>query len=408
MANIELSLGSEPIGAALRELTALRSEADPVVSLYLDTRWGDEHQRERVRLFAHESLRKLRADYAGNPFFPALERCAGRIERYVDDLWRQGVDEGAHGIALFACEGLGLYRRYAFRQPFPLYFSADSIPHVLPLVRHAEDWEPVIVAAVSAHGARILQMSVGSLVIEERLSRPGPRRHSAGGWSQRHWQRHVGQLIQRNHKEAADHVTFLFDETNERAHVVLVGTARETASFTRFLPERVTNRILATLTNAPEGAGASSSGEIREDVVRRVVEKVAEYEEASERRLIDNTVGEALRNGLAVVGTEDVVLAANERRIHELVLDQSFHVNGWRCRTCGALGLRTTIACGYCGSEVTLVDDLREELVRRVLAADGVVDVVAEPGLAHYRGVGAVLRHRGTAGARLGEAAPHP
>ncbi len=408
LANIELTLGSEPVGAALRELATKRSSADPVLSLYLGTRWADEHQRDRVRLFVQERLRDLRAAYEGNPNLPALERSADVVERYVEDLCRQAVDEGAYGIALFACDGLGLYRRYTFRQPFRPHFAADEIPHLLPFARLAEDWEPVIVAAVSANGTRILQMAVGSLVIEERLAREGVRRHSSGGWSQLHWQRHVDQQIDRTHKEAALHVTFLFDETNGRAHLVLVGTPRETNAFQRFLPERVTQRLLASLPNSAEGAGASSSGEVRDDVVARVAERIAAWEEESERRRIHAVVGEALRNGLAVVGPDEVVLAANERRIHELVLDSNFHANGWRCRNCEALGLRTTIACGFCGNEVTLLDDIREELVRRVLASDGAVEVVSEPGLAHYKGCGAVLRHRGTTGAALGEAAPHP
>ena len=408
MASNELSLGSGPIGAALRDLATRRSDADPVLSLYLDSRWADEHQRERVRLYVQEQLRDLRADYEGSPHFDALDRAADVVERYVDDLCKQAVDEGAGGIALFACDSRDLYLRFTFRQPFRPYFAADEIPHLLPLARLAEDWEPVIVAIVSANGARILEMAVGSLVIEERLERGGIRRHRAGGWSQRHWQRHIGRQIQRTHQEAADHVTFLFSETGERAHLVIVGTDRESHSFQRFLPERVKSRLLATLTNAAAGGGASAAGDVREDIVGRVAERLAIREEEDERRLIASVVGEALANGLAVLGPEEVILAANERRIHELVLDQNFHANGWRCRTCDALGLRTTIACGFCGNEVTLLDDVREELVRRVLAADGAVEVVAEPGLAHYKGCGAVLRHRGTAGAALGEAAPHP
>jgi peptide subunit release factor 1 (eRF1) len=404
----ELSLGSAPIGALLRDLSTRRSTADPVISLYLDCRWADEHQRDRVRIFVEENLSQLREDYQGSPHADAVERSATTIGRYVDDLRRQAVDEAAGGVALFVCDSLGLSLRFTFRQPFRNEFAADDIPHLLPLARLAEDFEPVIVAVVSAHGARILEMSVGSLVIEERLSRPGARRHRAGGWSQRHWARHIGHQIQRNHREAADHVTFLFDETGGRAHLVIAGPDREGHAFQRFLPERVLGKLLATIPNSREGGGPSESGEIREDLVSRVAARLAVWEEESERRLIDSVVGEALANGLAVVGPDEVILAANERRIHELVLDANFKAGGWRCRTCDALGLRTTIACGFCGSEVTLLDDLQEELVRRVLSADGNVEVVSEPGLAHYHGIGAVLRHRGTADAALGEAAPHP
>src|SRR5690606_9044453 len=39
-----------PIDSALRELAGIRSDSDPIVTCYLNTRWADEHQRERVRL----------------------------------------------------------------------------------------------------------------------------------------------------------------------------------------------------------------------------------------------------------------------------------------------------------------------------------------------------------------------
>lgn len=42
----------------LFELAHLRSTDEPIVSLYLDVRWRDDHQRERVRMFVSEGVRQ--------------------------------------------------------------------------------------------------------------------------------------------------------------------------------------------------------------------------------------------------------------------------------------------------------------------------------------------------------------
>ena len=47
--------------ARLRRLAGISGTTGPVVSVYLNTRWADEHQRERVRLFLTSELRKARA-----------------------------------------------------------------------------------------------------------------------------------------------------------------------------------------------------------------------------------------------------------------------------------------------------------------------------------------------------------
>jgi ATP-binding cassette subfamily F protein 3 len=69
------------LGSALRELARVRSGSEPIVSLHLDVRWTDEHQRERVRLFVQEAIRRALAQYRdGSPGREALERTLKNFE----------------------------------------------------------------------------------------------------------------------------------------------------------------------------------------------------------------------------------------------------------------------------------------------------------------------------------------
>ena len=46
--------------ARMAELAKIGKTEAPVVSVYLDTRWSDEHQRDRVRIFLKNGIAKAR------------------------------------------------------------------------------------------------------------------------------------------------------------------------------------------------------------------------------------------------------------------------------------------------------------------------------------------------------------
>src|SRR5512140_922881 len=99
----------------LGELARLRSGSEPIVSLYLDVRWDDEQKRERVRLCVREKARGILGHYAaGAPGRPALVRTLEKIEGFTEGLTGQVYEGSRAGCALFACEGLSLWR--------PLFF----------------------------------------------------------------------------------------------------------------------------------------------------------------------------------------------------------------------------------------------------------------------------------------------
>lgn len=394
-----------PIDSALRELAGIRSDDDPILSCYLDTRWDDEHQRERVRVTVQDRLRQARAAVRGRAWEPAFLRTCERVERHVEELCRQERDADANGVAIFACEGLGLWRTMTFGQSFRNELAVDETPHLLQLARLADDFEPVIVALVDGGGARVFETVLGEVIGDARIEHEAPTLHKMGGWSQLKFQRHVRHQIERNQKEAAEHVTFLFDE-DPRSHVILVGPDRVVASFERLLPERVAEHVVARLPNPRERS--DREGRVRDQVMERVLAELRALERRTEDRSVEWAVGEALAGGLAVLGPQDVVLAANEGRVHRLLIEDGFDETGWRCRNCAALGIGASASCGYCGGEAATVD-LGQELVRRVLEHDGEVDIMEPRARLHfYDGVAAVLRHRGTGRPAIGYAVEQP
>ena len=111
----------------LRELARFESSGSPVVSVYLNTEWVDEHQRERVRIFVKNALAEARG-----------RRWADRddldwIERQSGTLIERGVFEDANGAVLFACGSASLRELLPLRVPFDDTFVVDARPYVRPV-----------------------------------------------------------------------------------------------------------------------------------------------------------------------------------------------------------------------------------------------------------------------------------
>lgn len=407
------------LNGTLTDLARLRSRGEPIVSLYLDVRWSDEQQRERVRLYVQSRIRHILAHYPpGTPDREALERTLRRVQEYVDGLSSQAYQADQNGVALFACEALGVWRPHLFRCAFENELCTDAIPHLTQLARLASDVAPAVVVIPDQDGAEIFQVSLGELAAEARLSGYVPRREqdtfNAGtGKPGRHYEReekderHQEAFIQKNRRAAARQAERLLEQA-PGSLMVLVGTAETVAAFERELPERLHERIIARMPRPREWA--SRDGAKRDGVVAGVAEALAEHERGAEERAIDAVVGQALRGGLGVLGPEDVVQAVNEGRVHRLVIEEDFKRAGWQCDNCDALGSSSGTArpCPYCGGDLRSVQHLGEALVARTLAASGDVEVVAHANRLHsYRGVAALLRQTAPTGLR-GSSPPWP
>ncbi len=398
--------------AALTELSALRSDADPIVSLYLDVRWTDAKQRERARLYVEEGVDRLLARHSAHPNHAVLERSLRRVARLATERAGQSqpADGRTQGLAVFCCEAFGLWRVVEVARPFTDQLGAGARPHLLQLARLADDIEPAIVVFVHGRGAQFYEVALGQIaaettvegVVQDRHGQgarggaaPSPEAASGGTQHERKSQRHVHELVERVRRDAMEQLVTLW-ERDPRSHVVVVGTGEAAADFERGLPERVRAKILARLPRPPGKAGSSSGG--KDALVAQVVEMIVERERVSEGEQVEHAIGEAMRGGMAVLGPEDVVLAVNERRVHRLILEVDFERSGWRCRNCEALGTTHDELCTFCQGPLARVDALAEELVGRVLADDGEVEVVAHTERLHaYDGVAALLRqHRPT------------
>jgi peptide subunit release factor 1 (eRF1) len=168
--------------------------------------------------------------------------------------------------------------------------------------------------------------------------------------------------------------------------VILCGQAEITASLRRFLPPLAQQQIIDELRldiRTPQA-----------EIVEVAQEAIERHEREAEQEHVQQLINCAGRGGLAALGLQETIAAANTGRIHMLVMDRDLSGQGWRCQSCGAIGEGQAQACSACGGHIVAVA-LGEALVSQALKTDAVVDLIEhDDRLAAYEGVGVFLRYK--------------
>jgi hypothetical protein len=162
--------------------------------VYLNTRWADEHARERARIFLKNELRWAR----GPGGFSASPSDLDWVQTEGAALISQTRFPDAHGVALFACHGLSLREVIAVRMPFEDRLVVGVTPFLLPLAAVLEDAPAAVVVFVDAACARLVPLDATGPGEEVALEVEELSRDSHGGWAEMVESRYRG--IMRQHR----------------------------------------------------------------------------------------------------------------------------------------------------------------------------------------------------------------
>ena len=369
--------------AQLTRLAKIKDAATPVVSVYLNTRWADEHQRDRIRVFLKNELRKARRHQEGEGIATDLDW----IEAQGEALIEQAEFPDAPGVALFACHGLGLREIVPVRVPFEDTFLVAETPFLRPLASLLEETPSALVVFVDGESARLIPLDRQGAGDEVRLESEVPGHHRRGGWAQlaqSRYQRHI-QAHRGRHFEAVVEALDELVGRNGLERIVLAGAPRTISVFRKHLPRRLADRM-----------GGIISGDRHEStaaLVQRAGEFLSNPEHREGEALVDAVLTEAAKSGQAVAGVSETLEAVARGAVHRLYLLKGFREAGRVCVACGALQSGDSPLCHLCG-QATRATELGETMVERVIATGGNVETIdVHHGLARVGGVAALLRY---------------
>ena len=353
-----------PDQAALRALIRRLAEATAndahILSIYADIRADAHGERpaERPELIAvRHRLKAIQATLKPHTDVrESFDADLARIETYLD-----GEDlAGADGLALFACNRIGVWEQVRSHEPFDTQVGAGPTADLFQLARLLDDSVSAVVAVVDTNTCRLFATRRGSL---EEIAGPDEppdehRRHDQGGWSQARYQRHIDMQDKRFAKEAAAAIEALV-EREKAQHVILAGDERVIPILEGELPQAV-GSLVEHVIHLPMRSTA-------DEVQAEVIPILAALEEAEAQQLADIAIAEWLAGDLGMVGIDATMAALELGQVDRLVIDES----------------------------VGLDEDLRADLVRRAALTDASVEIVRDhAGLAQHEGVAATLRFR--------------
>jgi peptide subunit release factor 1 (eRF1) len=165
--------------------------------------------------------------------------------------------------------------------------------------------------------------------------------------------------------------------------VLVGGRAESIANLESFLPPRVRERLVLAEDLQPTLA----EDQLRQAADEALADLVIDEGTARVRAL------EELEPGRAAFGADPVLAALNESRVSRLYLGERLCQDGWSCAACTTVGEGAEPLCPECGAP-TDADELGEAMLRRALAQDATVEVLADAtGIARRGGVAAELRY---------------
>ncbi len=360
----------------IRVLAARRSQAAPVVSLYLDVD-GRRFVRPKDYELHLDSLARKAIDDHGSGVAADVDRIVGHV--------KAGIDRShTRGLALFSCAPEGLWEVVELPVPVRNQLVVNATPHIRQLEAVLDNNERFGVLLADKQRARMFLFELGQLIDKSEVFDQLPRHEDdRGDWNKDHVRDHSAEVAHQHLKRAAQ-VAFEVFQSQGFDHLI-VGAPEEICNeLERVLHSYLKDRIAARVSvpvNATDSVICQAALAVEADVER-------EKEMALVNRLRD-AIGSG--NG-GVAGVDKVLSALVERRVDTLLVSDGYESPGWRCEGCRHITVRGP-SCPVCSASMHRVDDVVEEAVEDALGQSCRVEVVVDNADLDVLGrIGALLR----------------
>ena len=378
-------------GALLQRLVAVPAASHHILSCYIRLEPRDR-TRDNYLIEFKDRVKALRTD----PMVLTLGREEGLeierdLTRVLDYLGNPRDLPHATGLALFACEKLGLFEVAPLTRVHRTRLMLDDTPWIGELVAAEEGTQPILTIVIDRAHARFFEVTAAGcaeLACLTAASTRGGRFHSdrgdAPGWGEHDYHR---RLEQEHHRHYANVVQRVEERlrTGPFRGIVLAGTMDHTSALARFLPDGIADRLLGTAKLNPTAINAAelqaTSLALAEEHSRKIM--------GSELLALDNAVG----SGWGVNGPRETLRALHRGQVRTLFIRDNLEAGGFRCSATGQL----VLAKGDCRNqgEPQAVRDLIDEAIEEALRQRVRVVIVPDcAGAEAVDGLAATLRFR--------------
>jgi peptide subunit release factor 1 (eRF1) len=381
---------SPAVAERLARLTGVRPGAHRVVTCYLKLEPRDRSRGKYLIKFKNRVREALKALPRLGLGRAEQEAAARDLERIQAHLRTPENLPSTQGLAIFACEGIGLFEAIPLPVVYRSRLAVDSTPLVRELASVEEEFGRLLTVVFDRTGARFFEVTAydsNELPGLRADSTRGKRFHGdqdGPGWGEHTFHNRIRQEKQR-HLDAIARELFAIDRRHPAHGIVLGATGTDASAVEPFLHNYLVERVIGTAKLNPKDVSPA--------LVHAATLAVREaYERASERSLVHEML-EGVGTGWGLNGLTPTLRALSRGQVRALLVNADAGEPGFRCGDSGRLAL-TERECRGEGEPVPVldvVDDAIEEALRQGVD----VNVVYEPEARDaIDGLGALLRFR--------------
>ncbi|MBA3443908.1 MAG: hypothetical protein H0T58_03510 [Gemmatimonadales bacterium] len=381
--------GRSPLADIQERLTEVRPGKHRVVTCYLKLEPRDRSRGKyliKVKNRVKSVLQALPRLGLARETADAVARDLNRVQEFLRN---PGNLPHTQGLAIFACEGIGLFETVPLPVVHRSRLSVDASPLVRELASVEEEFGRLLTVVLDRSRARFFEVTAyetHELAGLRSETTRGKRFHAdhdgSSGWGEHTYNNRIRQEKQR-HYEAIARELFGMDRRHPAHGIVLAGA--DAGAVEPFLHSYLTERLIGTARLNPKEATPAS--------VHSATLAVREgYERASERAMVHEML-EGIGTGWGINGLAPTLKALARGQVRSLLVNSDADQPGFRCGDSSRLAL-TERECRGEGDPVpvlNIVDDAIEEALRQGVD----VNVVYEPEARDaIEGLSALLRFR--------------
>jgi peptide subunit release factor 1 (eRF1) len=379
-----------PVAERLGRLTTVDPGRHRVVTCYIKLEPRDRSRgkyliklKNRVRA-ALQGLPRLGLDRAVH------DEVARDVDRVQQHLRNPANLPSTQGLAIFACEAIGLFEALPLPVVHRSRLSVDATPLVRELASVEDEFGRLLTVVLDRMGARFFEVTAYDTRELSGLradSTRGKRFHSDQSgtmWGEHTYHNRIRTEKQR-HYEAIARELFVIDRRQPAHGIVLAGTGTEAGAVEPFLHNYLVERVIGTARLNPKDATPAA--------VHAATLAVREAWEREEERSQVHEMLEGLGSRWSVNGLDATLRALSRGQVRTLLVHADTSEPGFRCGDSGRLA-RTERECRDEGEPMPVldvVDDAIEEALRQHVDVNVVYDPEA---LEAVDGLAGLLRFR--------------
>lgn len=368
----------------IQKLLEFEPAGFPFISLFLNTE-PNENGQFNFDVFVKKQL----SEYADN-FEPessereSFDRDAARILEHLG-----AIRETAKGAAIFACAGANdFFLTREFDVPFEEnHFFVFDKPYIFPLTRLIEQNPMFAVVQADTNAANIFVFKRGKIIEQEEIQNEKTNRTQVGGWSQKRYQRSVGN----SHRQHAEEVVAELDKIARDEPIEGIILSGDDTGIIPILKAEMSKELEEKVIEVLSLNIDTSEHELMEAAESAFFQ----HQTLIDKEKIDNLFEQNYDDGFGVTGVEKTLAALANGQVQELYISADFDKIEYDAKQV------YKVLSAYAPGEDGEVPDIRregmviDELLRRAVeSADTIRFIKDENLLSEVGGVGALLRYK--------------